>query len=132
MLPNGSTRPPGSPVAQKISKKVSLEQDTTGLQVFLFLMTAHSPVRLDGISAHNSQPVHNRRPIHNKESTMSMAHDPDDTLLTIKEVAAIVRAPEGTVRYWRFMGTGPRSIKVGKRVCFWKSDVLQWLEDLGG
>jgi len=63
---------------------------------------------------------------------MSMAHDPDDTLLTIKEVAALVRAPEGTVRYWRFMGTGPRSIKVGKRVCFWKSDVLKWLEDLGG
>ena len=63
---------------------------------------------------------------------MSMAHDPDDTLLTIKEVAAIVRAPEGTVRYWRFMGTGPRSIKIGKRVCFWKSDVLQWLEDLDG
>ncbi len=70
--------------------------------------------------------------IHNEESNMSMAHDPDDTLLTIKEVAAIVRAPEGTVRYWRFMGTGPRSIKVGKRVCFWKSDVLQWLEGLGG
>ena len=98
----------------------------------LFLLTAHSPVRLDGNSAHNSPPVHDRRPIHNKESTMSMAHDPNDTLLTIKEVAAIVRAPEGTVRYWRFMGTGPRSIKIGKRVCFWKSDVLQWLEDLGG
>ena len=95
-------------------------------------MTAHSPVRLDGNSRHDSPPVHDRRPIHNEESTMSMAHDPDDTLLTIKEVAAIVRAPEGTVRYWRFMGTGPRSIKVGKRVCFWKSDVLQWLEDLGG
>jgi len=99
--------------------------------VLLFLLTAHSPVRLDGNNAH-SPPVHDRRPIHNEESTMSMAHDPDDTLLTIKEVAAIVRAPEGTVRYWRFMGTGPRSIKIGKRVCFWKSDVLQWLEDLGG
>ncbi len=119
-------------VAHEISTKVRLEQDTTGPQVLLFLMTAHSPVRLDGNNVHDSPPVHDRRPIHNKESTMSMAHDPDDTLLTIKEVAAIVRAPEGTVRYWRFMGTGPRSIKVGKRVCFWKSDVLQWLEDLGG
>jgi predicted DNA-binding transcriptional regulator AlpA len=67
---------------------------------------------------------------HKKERIMSMAHDPDDELLTIKEVAAIVRAPEATVRYWRFNGTGPRSIKVGRRVCYWKSDVLRWLEDL--
>ena len=132
MIPNRSTRRPGKAGRHEISKKVRLEQDTTGLQVLLFLLTAHSPVRLDGNSVHDNPPVHDRRNIHNEESTMSMAHDPDDTLLTIKEVAAIVRAPEGTVRYWRFMGTGPRSIKVGKRVCFWKSDVLQWLEDLGG
>src|SRR4029078_11222833 len=109
-------------VAHEIFKKVRLEQDTTGLQVLLFLMTAHSPVRLDGTSALNSPPVHDRRPIHNKESTMSMAHDPDDTLLTIKEVAAIVRAPEGTVRYWRFMATGPRSTKTSQRLCFGRAD----------
>ena len=41
MLPNESTRRQVAPVAHEISKKVRLEQDTTGLQVLLFLLTAH-------------------------------------------------------------------------------------------
>ena len=42
-------------------------------------------------------------------------HQPDD-LLTITEAAAILRAPVATLRYWRHLGTGPDSIKVGRRI----------------
>ena len=51
-----------------------------------------------------------------------------DELLTIAEVAAIVRAPVATLRYWRHLGTGPRSFRVGRGVRYWRTDVLQWLE----
>lgn len=38
--------------------------------------------------------------------------------LTTAEVAARFRAPEATVRWWRFSGYGPQSIKVGKRALY--------------
>lgn len=50
-------------------------------------------------------------------------------LLTVPEVASLVRAPESTVRYWRHMGTGPKSFKVGRRVMFRQEDVEAWLEE---
>jgi predicted DNA-binding transcriptional regulator AlpA len=52
----------------------------------------------------------------------------DDDLLTIAEVAAIVRAPVATLRYWRHLGTGPRSFRVGRGVRYWRTDVSAWLE----
>ena len=52
----------------------------------------------------------------------------DDELLTIAEVAAIVRAPVATLRYWRHLGTGPRSIRVGRGVRYWRTDVNAWLQ----
>ena len=33
----------------------------------------------------------------------------DDELLTMQEVADVVRVPVATLRYWRHLGTGPRS-----------------------
>ena len=33
----------------------------------------------------------------------------DDKLLTIQEVADVVRVPVVTLRYWRHLGTGPRT-----------------------
>ena len=66
-----------------------------------------------------------------KERIMSMANDPDDELLSMAEVSAIVRAPVATLRYWRHIGSGPRSIKVGRSVRYWRSDVISWLDGLG-
>jgi predicted DNA-binding transcriptional regulator AlpA len=51
-----------------------------------------------------------------------------DELLTIAEVAAIVRAPVATLRYWRHLGTGPRSFRVGRGVRYWRTDVNAWLQ----
>jgi hypothetical protein len=40
----------------------------------------------------------------------------DDELLTIQEVAVVVRVPAATLRYWRHLGTGPRSFRIGRGV----------------
>jgi predicted DNA-binding transcriptional regulator AlpA len=48
-------------------------------------------------------------------------------MLTTEEVATLARAPESTVRYWRYKGTGPRGVKRGRRVLYPEAEVLRWL-----
>jgi hypothetical protein len=55
-----------------------------------------------------------------------------DDLLTIGEVADIVRVPVATLRYWRHLGTGPRSFRVGRGVRYWHHDVTAWLQSQSG
>lgn len=50
-------------------------------------------------------------------------------LLTITEVSAMTRTPEGTLRYWRHVRTGPHSFKIGRRVMYRRADVEAWLEE---
>ncbi len=52
----------------------------------------------------------------------------DDQLLTITEVAAMLRAPVATLRYWRHLGTGPRSFRIGRRVLYTREDVHAFVE----
>jgi len=52
----------------------------------------------------------------------------DHDLLTIDEVADLVRAPVATLRYWRHLGTGPRSFRLGRRVLYLRADVLTWIK----
>ncbi|HYO85911.1 MAG TPA: helix-turn-helix domain-containing protein [Dermatophilaceae bacterium] len=51
-----------------------------------------------------------------------------DELLTIAEVAAVVRVPVATLRYWRHLGTGPRSFRIGRGVRYWHHEVTSWLQ----
>lgn len=52
-----------------------------------------------------------------------------EKLLTLAEVAALLRRPEATLRYWRAMGDrGPRSIKVGRSVLYSEADVQAYIE----
>lgn len=51
----------------------------------------------------------------------------DDELMTIGEAAEMVRAPVATLRYWRHLGVGPRSFRVGRSVRYWHRDVIDWL-----
>lgn len=46
--------------------------------------------------------------------------------MTTEEVAEHFRTVAGTVRYWRHVGRGPRSFKVGRRVLYRESDVLAY------
>ena len=51
----------------------------------------------------------------------------NDDLLTTTEVALITRAPASTLRYWRHIGTGPRSFKLGRKVVYRRDDVAAWI-----
>jgi predicted DNA-binding transcriptional regulator AlpA len=53
----------------------------------------------------------------------------DDELMTLKEVATLVRVPEATPRYWRHLGTGPHGFRIGRSVRYWRNDVVHWLEE---
>ena len=53
-----------------------------------------------------------------------------DDFLTTAELAALVRTSPDTVRYWRHVRKGPRSMKVGRRVLYARSDVERWLAEL--
>lgn len=49
-------------------------------------------------------------------------------LMTTSEVGDICRTPVETVRYWRHVGKGPKSFKLGRRVLYREADVLAWIE----
>jgi predicted DNA-binding transcriptional regulator AlpA len=53
----------------------------------------------------------------------------DDELLSIQEVADLVRVPVATLRYWRHLGTGPRSFRIGRSVRYWRMEVFAWLDE---
>jgi excisionase family DNA binding protein len=55
--------------------------------------------------------------------------DPQPELLTIAEAAALLRAPVATLRYWRHLGVGPRSFRLGRRVLYRRDDLLDWIDD---
>lgn len=53
--------------------------------------------------------------------------DPLGDLLTSSEVATLIRIPAATLRYWRHVGTGPRSFRMGpRRVLYRRDDVQAW------
>ena len=54
------------------------------------------------------------------------AREPE--LLTIAEAAELLRAPVATLRYWRHLGTGPRSFRLGRRVLYRRDDLLAWID----
>ena len=56
--------------------------------------------------------------------------DPDHPaeLLTIAEAAQLLRAPIATLRYWRHLGTGPHSFRLGRRVVYRRDDLHAWID----
>jgi Helix-turn-helix domain len=62
-------------------------------------------------------------------------HLPDkdfDDLLTLHEVGELLRVPDATLRYWRYLGTGPHSFRVGRGLRYWRRDVHTWLRSQSG
>ena len=49
--------------------------------------------------------------------------------MTTAEVAETARTPVETVRYWRYVGKGPKSFKVGRRVLYAVEDVEAWIAE---
>ena len=54
--------------------------------------------------------------------------EPASELLTIAEAAQLLRAPVATLRYWRHLGTGPRSFRLGRRVLYRRDDQHAWID----
>lgn len=54
--------------------------------------------------------------------------DPQPELLTITEAAEVLRAPVATLRYWRHLGIGPRSFRLGRRVLYRRDDLHAWVD----
>ncbi len=61
-------------------------------------------------------------------STRSHTSVRDLDLLTITEAAELVRAPVATLRYWRHLGTGPTSFRLGRRVVYSLDDLRAWID----
>ncbi len=56
------------------------------------------------------------------------AAEPSADLLTIGEAALLLRAPVATLRYWRHLGTGPHSFRLGRRVLYRRDDLRAWID----
>lgn len=52
-----------------------------------------------------------------------------DQLLTIEEAAEQTRLSVNTLRWMRRQGTGPKSGKLGKRIFYKQSLLLQWIDE---
>jgi len=49
-------------------------------------------------------------------------------LMTLAEASDRLRTPAATLRYWRHVGTGPKSFRIGGRVVYKSADVETWIE----
>jgi excisionase family DNA binding protein len=47
--------------------------------------------------------------------------------MTTAEVAQMLRTSPETIRWFRYVGKGPRSFKVGRRVLYDRTDVERWI-----
>lgn len=52
-----------------------------------------------------------------------------DRYVTTAEVAELCRTSPETVRYWRHIGKGPHSFKLGRKVLYLEADVKAWLDN---
>jgi excisionase family DNA binding protein len=49
--------------------------------------------------------------------------------LTTAELASLLRTSPETVRYWRHIGSGPKSFKIGRRVLYAAEDVDAYIAE---
>ena len=56
-------------------------------------------------------------------------HPLDAQLLTVDELAQVLRVPKATIYRWRSTGDGPRGYSIGRYVRFRWPDVEAWLEE---
>jgi hypothetical protein len=61
-------------------------------------------------------------------STVSIPAGTDEDFLTLAEVAAILRVPVNTLRWWRQRGEGPRFFKIGRHLVTTIGDLRVWIE----
>jgi predicted DNA-binding transcriptional regulator AlpA len=55
-----------------------------------------------------------------------------EPLWDIEDVSAYLGVPIKTLYRWRYLGTGPKAGRVGRRVKYDPDDVLQWFREQKG
>jgi len=60
------------------------------------------------------------------DSSGSVSREP---LWSVTDVAAYLSVPVNTLYQWRYLGSGPRSYKVGRWVRYDPADVREWLSE---
>jgi excisionase family DNA binding protein len=50
-------------------------------------------------------------------------------LLTVDDLARLLRVPKATIYRWRTTGDGPRGYTIGRYVRFRRAEVEAWLEE---
>jgi excisionase family DNA binding protein len=53
-----------------------------------------------------------------------------EKMFTVEDLADYLGVPVGTVRKWRYDGTGPRGVRVGRHVRFTREAVAEWIASL--
>jgi len=53
----------------------------------------------------------------------------DQPLLTVRDVAQMLKIPTQTIYTWRYEGIGPPGFKVGRHLRFKRDDVERWLNE---
>jgi excisionase family DNA binding protein len=51
-----------------------------------------------------------------------------DRLLAVEDVAELLGVPKTTLYRWRYLGSGPRGITVGRHVRYRAIDVEHWVD----
>jgi excisionase family DNA binding protein len=49
--------------------------------------------------------------------------------LTTQEVADFLRTPAETIRYWRHVGKGPTSFRIGRRVLYAREEIERFVAE---
>jgi DNA-binding transcriptional MerR regulator len=49
-------------------------------------------------------------------------------MLSIEQLAEKLKTSVNTVRYWRTIGYGPKSARIGRRVMYRRADVEAWID----
>jgi excisionase family DNA binding protein len=62
------------------------------------------------------------------ESSAAVLTERTEPLLNVDQVAEWLGISTGTLRYWRHVHRGPRSLSVGGAVRYRASDVEEWLD----
>jgi excisionase family DNA binding protein len=55
--------------------------------------------------------------------------DAFDDLLTLREVAQILRVPEATLHYWIHKETGPTNLKIGRHIRYPRAALQRWMRE---
>ena len=51
----------------------------------------------------------------------------DEELLTLEDVAQILRRPVNTIRWWRQTGKGPEFFKIGRQLHITAGELRRWI-----